>query len=372
LAFAILARYRPYDEAVTRVIVHADLDAFYASVEQMDNPELRGKPVVVGGTAEGRGVVAAASYEARRFGVRSAMPMREALRRCPEAIRLPPRFDRYHELSKQVMSIYEGITPLVQPLSLDEAFLDVSERLPRYEAAEEFGRRLKAEVKQETGLVVSVGIGANKTVAKIASDKGKPDGLVVVPLGEEAAFLAPLPTRALWGIGPKGEAKLAGAGIKLVSELAGADPELISKLFGSWGPELLAMAQGVDQREVHTEHERKSVGAERTFPRDLPDGPELRVELGKIAWEVAERLAHHGSRARVIGLKLRYSNFKTISRQSSLKEPTNDAVVLTRTAETLLERVAKPTDKFRLLGIHAGELHPAHEQGESKQEASRR
>jgi len=199
MAHAILARYPSYDDRVTRVFVHADLDAFYASVEQMDNPELRGKPVVVGGTAEGRGVVAAASYEARRFGVRSAMPMREALRRCPEVIRLPPRFDRYHELSGQVMSIYHGITPLVQPLSLDEAFLDVSDRLQRYEDAEAFGRQLKADVKNEVGLVaVDTAAQTGKVIATTATalERSATFSAEVARLAESRAVLAPRRVKA--------------------------------------------------------------------------------------------------------------------------------------------------------------------------------
>jgi DNA polymerase IV len=342
-----------------RTILHADLDAFYASVEQLDRPELRGKPVVVGGPPESRGVVAAASYEAREFGVHSAMPMREALRRCPDAVRLPARFDRYRELSEQVMEIFRGITPLVEPLSLDEAYLDASAAADRDGGGELLARELKTTVKETTGLVVSVGVATNKSIAKIASDRGKPDGLVVVQPGEEAAFLAPLPTRALWGIGPKGEARLAKIGIRLIGELAAADPEEVQSLFGSWGPSLLAMAQGDDPREVQPVRERKSVGAERTFPRDLADGPELRAELGRIAQEVAERLAAQGVKSRNIGLKLRYASFKTIARQMSLDRATDDAEHIGRSAELLLARVARPTDRFRLLGIHCGRLEPA-------------
>lgn len=346
---------------MSRTIIHADLDAFYAAVEQLDRPELRGKPVVVGGAPDSRGVVAAASYEARRFGVRSAMPMREALRRCPEAVRVAPRFDRYREASRQVMAIFRSATTLVEPLSLDEAFLDVTEQVERYGSCEALARQLKAEVKRATGLTVSVGAGANKTVAKIASDIGKPDGLVVVPPGQEAAFLAPLPTRALWGIGPRAEARLSAAGIRSVGQLAHTEPGLVETLFGSRGPLFRAMAQGMDERPVEPVHERKSVGAESTFPRDLPDGPELRQELARIADEVSERLARHGARARVICLKLRYRNFRTITRQTSRAEPTADAEEIRRTAEWLLARVARPVDQFRLLGIHCSHLAPPEE-----------
>jgi DNA polymerase-4 len=306
-------------------------------------------------------VVAASSYEARRFGVHSAMPMREALRRCPEAIRISPRFDRYHELSQHVMGIFHSVTPLVEPLSLDEAFLDASGQGVGVEGWETLARQLKADVASATGLVVSVGVGTNKTVAKIASDAGKPDGLVVIRPGEEAAFLAPLPTRRLWGIGPKAEARLAAVGIRTAGQLAVADPTVVEALFGSRGPFLQAMAGGVDERPVEPTHERKTVGAERTFPRDLVDGPELRQAVGRISEEVAGRMASHGVQARVIGLKLRYQSFRTINRQLSLAEPTADAMEIRRSVERLLDRVTKPDDQFRLLGIHCSRLTEAAE-----------
>ena len=310
---------------MTRTILHADLDAFYAAVEQLDDPQLRGVPVVVGGSAEGRGVVAAASYEARSFGVRSAMPMSRALRLCPNAVRVSPRFARYAEVSHQVMAIFRALTPLVEPLSLDEAFLDVTGWVRDGANPETIGRGLKEEVKAATGLTLSVGIGANKSVAKIASDLRKPDGLVVVAPGSEAAFLAPMPARALWGVGPKTESALARAGIRTIADLARRTSADAQRLLGSHGEFLHAIANGIDEREVVVEHERKSVGAERTFPRDLADGEELRAALAKIALEVAGRLQHAGVAARTIALKLRYSNFHTITRQASLKAATADA-----------------------------------------------
>ncbi len=276
-----------------RVIIHADLDAFYASVEQLDDPQLRGKPVVVGGSPEGRGVVMAASYEARRFGVRSAMPMSRALRLCRQAIRVPPRFDRYSEVSQQVMGLFREVTPLVEPLSLDEAFLDATEHVAGYGGPESLARHLKAEVKNRTGLTLSVGVAANKLVAKIASDRGKPDGLVLVPAGTEAAFLAPLKTRAR---------------------------------------------------------------AENTFPHDLSDGPELRAELDRIAESVARRLDKSGFRARTIVLKLRYANFRTITRQSSRPLPIAGEHAVDAAAHALLDAAARPGDRFRLIGIHATNL----------------
>jgi DNA polymerase-4 len=339
-----------------RIIIHADLDAFYASVEQLDNPELRGKPVVVGGSPEGRGVVAAASYEARRFGVRSAMPMSRAFRLCPDAIRVPPRFDRYIELSRKIMAMFRAVTPLVEPLSLDEAFLDVTSLARDEASAERLARGLKDDVRDSTGLTLSIGVGRNKTVAKIASDLRKPDGLVVVPFGEEAAFLAPMPVRALWGVGPKTESVLLRAGIRTVADLAQRSSAELERLLGSRGQFLRDMARGVDDRGVETSYERKSVGAETTFARDLPDGDELRAALRDTAQHVADRLDRVHVRAHTVALKLRYANFKTITRQSSAKTPLSGAQSIENIASQLLDAVARPDDRFRLLGIQCSNL----------------
>jgi DNA polymerase-4 len=341
---------------VTRTIIHADLDAFYASVEQFDRPDLRGRPVVVGGSPETRGVVAAASYEARYFGVRSAMPMSKALRLCPQAARVSPRFDRYGEISRRIMAIFRSTTPLVEPLSLDEAFLDVTEQAKRYGDPRGLAQSLKREVKTSTGLTLSIGVGANKTVAKIASDMEKPDGLVLVPPGREAAFLAPLPVRALWGIGPKAESALVSVRIQTAGDLAGAEPALMERLLGSRGSELQRMAQGTDDRPVEPVRERKSVGAETTFPKDLPGGEELSAHLHRIAVSVSRRLAKEGVKARTVALKLRYSDFRTITRQTSRSEPTDDPGEITRTAEAMLHRTKLAEDRFRLLGIHCSNL----------------
>jgi DNA polymerase-4 len=339
-----------------RTIIHADLDAFYASVEQHDNAELRGKPVVVGGAPEYRGVVAAASYESRAFGVRSAMPMSRALRLCPDAIRISPRFDRYHEVSRVVMGIFRSVTPLVEPLSLDEAFLDVTGRHDEYGGARQLAEYLKREVKQQTGLTLSIGLGTNKTVAKIASDMKKPDGLMIVPPGREAAFLAPLAVRALWGIGPKSEQALIAAGFSTIGDLARCDPARLEALFGKRGRELWEMANGRDEREIVTDWERKSVSAETTFPRDVPDGPDLRREGARLSREVAGRLREVRMQCRTIAIKLRYHNFHTITRQASRPEPTDDADDILEAVEGLLGAATKPEDRFRLLGVHCSKL----------------
>jgi len=340
-----------------RVILHADLDAFFASVEQLDNPELRGKPVVVGGSPEGRGVVMAASYEARKFGVRSAMPMSRAVRLCPGVLRVPPHFDRYVELSRAVMGIFRALTPLVEPLSLDEAFLDVSAIAPGEPPTETIARALKRDVRERTGLTVSVGGGRNKTVAKIASDLRKPDGLVIVPFGAEAEFLAPMAIRALWGIGPRTEAALQRAGIRTVGDLARRSPGELERILGSSrGRFLRDMALGIDDRAVETSYERKSVGAETTFARDLPDGDELRAALRETARHVAERMRRIDVMAHTIALKLRYADFKTITRQASAKTPIAGAEPIENIASQLLDAVLQPGDRFRLLGIQCSRL----------------
>lgn len=341
---------------MTRVVIHADLDAFFASVEQRDHPELRGRPVVVGRAPEQRGVVAAASYEARRFGVHSAMPMRRALRLCPEAVRIEPRFEKYAEVAGQVMDIYRSITPLVEPLSLDEAFLEVTDLVPAFEDAAALARDIKMYVKRRTGLTVSVGIATNKSIAKIASDQGKPDGLVVVKPGEERAFLAPLPVQTLSGIGPKAAAALALSGIHTIGDLAVAAPEALAASLGSGAPYFLGLAQGLDERPLQLTHERKSVGVERTFPRDLPVGPDLRAQLHDIAAEVAEKLADTNASARLVVLKLRYANFRTITRQHLLPNPVASAGAVEEAGRALLTENARPADRFRLLGLRCARL----------------
>jgi DNA polymerase-4 len=282
--------------------------------------------------------------------------MSRALRLCPDAVRVPPRFERYGEISHRVMAYFRSITPLVEPLSLDEAFLDVSAEVDRHGGAEALARRLKSEVRRRTALTISVGVGTNKTVAKIASDMRKPDGLVIVAPGEEAAFLAPLPVRALWGVGPKAEATLHAAGLRTVADLAQARTAELERRFGPRGLMLQEMARGHDDRPVEPVHERRSIGAETTFARDLEDGTELRAELERVAREAAHRLVAHGSLTRTIALKLRYASFRTITRQTSLPEPTDDVGEIVALAHTLLTRVVEPGDRFRLIGVQCTNL----------------
>ena len=269
---------------------------------------------------------------------------------------MPPRFKRYAALSKVVMGIFRSITPLVEPLSLDEAFLDVSAIAGDAADAERIAANLKKQVHLATGLTLSVGGGANKTVAKIASDLRKPDGLLIVPHGEERQFLAPLPVRALWGIGPKTERDLNTAAIRTIGDLADRSPGDAQRLLGSRGEFVLAMARGVDERPIETVWERKSVGAERTFARDLPDGPEFRAELRRTAEDVAARMARLGVRAHTVAIKLRYAQFKTITRQASTSQGVESARQIEEIAAGLLDETAAPGDQFRLLGIQCSRL----------------
>jgi len=337
-----------------RVIFHADMDAFYASVEQHDNPALRGRPVLVGGSPEDRGVVAAASYEARRYGAHSAMPMRSALRLCPpDAVRVSPRFDRYGQVSRQIMDLFRARTPLVEPLSLDEAYLDMTASLaqPGAPTPEAAAQRLKAEVRAAVGLTISVGVATSKSVAKIASDLRKPDGLVVVPPGEERAFLAPLPCGRLWGVGPKSDERLRRAGIVTIGDLARSDRRWLALTFGKWGPLLHDLANGLDQRAVTVDRDTKSVGRETTFSHDIGDPAILRSTMQRLAAQVSERLRRHELRGRTVTLKLRHHDFRTITRQTRLLAPTEDTPTIVAAAERLLAAELRDGASFRLIGV---------------------
>lgn len=334
-----------------RHILHADMDAFYASVEQRDNPALRGKPVVVGGSPEGRGVVAAASYEARKFGVRSAMPMFTAMQLCPQAIRVPPRFDVYSQVSEQVMAIFHGFTPLVEPMSLDEAYLDVTalvtlENTPRMIAAE-----VKRRVKAETGLTISIGVATSKSVAKVASGLEKPDGLTVVPPGTEQVFLAPLPVDKLWGVGPKTAARLAEEGVRTIADLAAKNAAWMRTHFGKVGPFMLDLALGEDDRPVVVEREAKSVSAETTLARDSGDAEELEELVTRLSQRVWRRLERTGVQGHTVKMKLRLADFTTFTRQETLPEPVESAETLAQAAKAILRAEMQPGRLFRLVGV---------------------
>jgi DNA polymerase-4 len=342
-----------------RTIVHADLDAFYASVEVLDDPSLRGKPVIVGGGPDERGVVSAASYEARAFGVHSAMPLRTAGRRCPQGVFLPGRPERYRELSERVMAIFADYTPLVEPISLDEAFLDVSDSAAAFGDGETIARRIKDRVRAEIGLVVSVGVAANKLCAKVASDLRKPDALVVVPRGEEAAFLAPLPIRRLWGVGPQAQAALADYGVTTIGGLAVIPPGTLHRRFGRHGDDLAARARGEDRSPVHPMQAPKSVGHEHTFDTDTADVGRLEATLLDLAESVASRLRRHDLAAGSVQLKLRYEAFETLTRQAPLPRQTREPQPLYSATLALLQRTLVAGRGVRLIGLTAINLTDA-------------
>ena len=334
-----------------RHILHADLDAFYASVEQRDNPDLRGKPVVVGGSPDDRGVVAAASYEVRKYGVHSAMPMRTAFARCPHAIRVPPRFDVYGRVSRQVMAVFQQFTQVIEPLSLDEAYLDVTESVTPDSPPARIAADLKRRVKEEVGLTISVGVGTSKSVAKIASDMQKPDGLTVVPPGTERSFLAPLPAHRLAGVGPKTAARLTSEGIDTIDDLASRPEEWFSANFGKVGPFLRRLAQGVDDRPVVVERGRKSVSAETTLSRDTGDPDALLELVNRLSHRVARHLEGTGMRGRTVKVKLRLADFTTFTRQSTLDAPVDSAEEIAEAAGRLLRAELGPGRLFRLVGV---------------------
>jgi DNA polymerase-4 len=345
-----------------RAIVHLDLDAFYASVEVLENRALEGKPVVVGGRPDQRGVVSSASYAARAFGVRSAMPTAQALSLCPEAVVLPPRHSLYRDYSRRVMAILNAASPLVEQMSIDEAYLDLTAQVAVWDEAIEAARQLQQRVRDEVGLSASLGVATNKLVAKVASDRDKPGGLTVVRPGEEATFLAPLPVRVLWGIGPVTAQKLAEMEVTTVGELARVAEADLRAHFGSQGVEMARQALGIDPRPVVTEHERKSVSQERTFSRDLSDHRALKQQLWQLSQGVAEHLKHTDLAASTIALKLRYADFTTMGRQTTLPAPIDDEQEIYRTVLALFERAWQRRRPVRLLGVAARNLCPADEQ----------
>ncbi len=336
-------------ESKLRRIVHVDMDAFFASVEQHDQPALQGCPVAVGGRH--RGVVAAASYEARRFGVRSAMPMSQALRLCPQLVVVPPNFERYRLVSSQVFALFREVTPLVEPLSLDEAYLDVTENSWSESLGMAVARRLKAEIRARTGLSASAGVAPNKFLAKIASGYRKPDGLTVISPERVERFLAGLDVDALWGVGPVTAEKLRAAGFHKLVDLRRSTPEALRRLVGSFAETLLALAQGIDPRPVEPSRERKSVGSETTFPEDLRDRERLSEEARQMAFDCARWLQDHGRAARTVTLKLRYHDFQTITRSESRPRPSSDPEELASRAVALLDRTEAGTRPVRLLGV---------------------
>ena len=331
-------------------LAHLDCDAFYASVEQRDYPALRGKPLAVGG-ARGRGVVAAASYEARKFGVRSAMASAQALRLCPELEFRPPRFEVYRAVSRQIRAIFADYTPLIEPLSLDEAYLDVTADLRGLGSATRIAELIRARIKAETGLTASAGVSYNKFLAKIASDQNKPDGLCVIRPGEGAQFVATLPVRRFHGVGPRGAEKMAALGIETGGDLAKRGIAELRQHFGSQADYLYRAARGIDLRRVEANRPRKSLGGERTFDRDISGGAALREALAGIIELVWERIAKAGAKGRTVTLKLRFADFSLHTRAASRPGCVADRAEFAAMAVGLLEDVLPLPQSVRLMGL---------------------
>jgi DNA polymerase-4 len=346
--------------ATGRCILHVDMDAFYASVEQRDNPALRGKPVIVGGTG-GRGVVAAASYEVRKFGVHSAMPVREALRRCPGAICVPPRISHYAGESKKIFAVFHEFTPLVQGLSLDEAFLDVTGSIATFGPAEDIARDIKRRIRNCTGLTASVGVAPNKLVAKIASDLRKPDGLVVVPPDQVQALLDPLPIRRLFGLGAKTAPRVEALGIRTLGELRSASPAQLRPVFGRYAERVIERAAGIDDRPVTPDVEEKQISAEETFETDVTDHAKLATEIVRLADRASARLRANELVAGCVTVKIRRGDFTTFTRQRHFEPPTQETRVVTAIALDLLRAwlAEQPRAALRLLGVGVSDLKPA-------------
>jgi DNA polymerase-4 len=348
---------------MTRKILHLDLDAFFCAVEEQRDPALRGKPFAVGGRPDQRGVVASCSYAARQFGIRSAMPMSRAVKQCPHLTIVPSRYRAYQAASQQVMEHLHNLTPLVEQLSIDEAFMDVSD-LP--ETAEVLARKLQATINNALHLPCSLGVAANKLVAKIANNIGKasiktnlpPNTIKVIPPGQEAAFLAPLPVRELWGIGPKTEEQLAAMGIYTIGDLAQWSESGLGRRFGKLGHDLARRAKGIDERPVETEHEAKSISQETTFAHDLDDGDKLRQVLRCLSEQVGRRLRKKNLRGTTIKIKLRWADFTTLTRQVSLEQPTNLDSKIYNAAERLFTQTWPSGKRVRLVGVGVSGFDP--------------
>jgi DNA polymerase-4 len=340
-----------------RFILHVDMDAFYASIEQRDNPELRGKPVIVGG-AGGRGVVAAASYEVRKFGVHSAMPTRDALRRCPEAICVHPRIAHYGAVSREIFAVFNEFTPLVQGLSLDEAFLDVTASIGVLGPAEQIAREIKVRIRERTQLTASVGVAPNKLVAKIASDLRKPDGLVIVRPEAITALLDPLPIRKLFGLGAKTAPKVEALGIHTLGELRQASPARLRPIFGRYTERVQQRAAGIDDRPVLADVDEKQISAEETFETDIADRGKLQAEVARLADKACARLRGKGLVAGCVTVKIRRQDFTTYTRQKHIEPATQETRLIARVAADLLDGWLgeQPRAALRLLGVAVSDL----------------
>ena len=341
-----------------RKIIHIDMDAFYASVEQRDNPEYRGKPIVVGGSPQGRGgVVATASYEARKYGIRSAMPSKKAFELCPEAIFVVPRFAAYKEVSRNIREIFSRYTDLIEPLSLDEAYLDVTHDKQNIGSAIEIANQIKEAIKEELQLTASAGVSVNKFVAKIASDMNKPDGLTFIAPSAIEAFMEQLPVEKFFGVGKVTAEKMKGIGLNTGADLKKLTEDELVRHFGKSGYFYYRIVRGKDDRAVRPDRETKSLGAEDTFPYDLTDIGEMNAELEKIAKMVHDRLERYQLKGRTITVKIKYSDFKLITRSQSMQEGINDTATIVQVSKRLLAATDLNGKKVRLLGITLSNFH---------------
>jgi nucleotidyltransferase/DNA polymerase involved in DNA repair len=344
---------------MARAILHVDMDAFYASVEQRDNPDLRGKPVIVGAGPHERGVVAACSYEARKFGIHSAMPSRTAYKLCPHGLFVRPNIKKYSQVSKQIMTILESYTPLVQPLSIDEAFLDVTGARRKFGDAVSIAKRIKADIQKQTGLTASIGVAPNEFLAKLGSDLNKPDGLTVITEEDKVKMLAPLPVAKVWGVGKVTERRLQEMGIRTIGDLQRFPVDELRRQMGNVADHLHALAFGEDDREVVTEEETKSISSEQTFDVDTADWDQIKKCLLEQCEKVGSRLRREKLAARTVQLKLRYADFTTLTRRKTLPKPTQDEMTLYEVAEQLLVAEGIEDKRIRLIGVGGSNLvHP--------------
>lgn len=355
--------------ATSRRIALIDLDAFYASVEEMEQPELRGQPLLIGGSPQGRGVVAAASYAARKFGCHSAMPMSQALRLCPQAVVLPTRHYLYREYSQRVMDLLALESPLVQQVSIDEAYVDLTDAGDATANAEALAHQLQGRVLVELGLPCSIGLASNKMVAKVACETGKPAGFVVVEPGDEAAFLAPLEVSALPGIGPRSTERLKAAGLHTLGQITTSSVATLTSILGPWGAALQRRAAGEDDSPLTTDREAKSISSEETFATDVDDGEQLHEELARLVQGIAGSLERKELVARTVTLKLRHADFTTITRSASRPTATADPAIIQRAAEQLLDANWQAGTPLRLIGVGVSNMRHRHAEGQLVMEA---
>jgi len=343
-----------------RIILHLDMDAFYAAVEQLDHPAYRGRPVVVGADPKGgtgRGVVATCSYEARKFGIHSAMPISQAYRRCPGAVYVFPRFPRYREISQQVMKILQEYSPQLLQISIDEAFIEITQTANSHGGAKALAEKLKARVKNETGLTASVGVAPNMFVAKVASDLQKPDGLTICEAGQEKIFLAPLPIKKLWGVGPKTEAQLQKLGFTTIGHVAQSSQKMLAEKLGKWGAHLWELANGIDERPVEDWGPRKSISQEHTYDQDVADVKIIEGTIWKITENLSADMRRLDLKGRVLTLKVRLEGFETFTRQRKLPEYLHDAETMRAMALELFRKFDRKGKKVRLIGVGMSHLN---------------